>query len=222
VDWETVLDGARWFHWTGITPALSDSLLGTLRNGLELAKKNGIRVSVDLNYRKKLWAEEKAQAVMTSLMSYVDILIGNEEDPIKVFGIKPEGTDVDKGKLNVEGYRDLTKILVDQFHFEKVAITLRESISASENFWSACLFNGEEFILGPRYHVPIVDRVGTGDAFAAGLIYSLLQGKKDKEALAAGIAAASFKHSILGDFNIVSLQEVERLASGETSGRVQR
>jgi 2-dehydro-3-deoxygluconokinase len=222
VDWERVLEGAHWFHWTGITPALSDSLLVTLRNGLEIAKKKGIMISVDLNFRKKLWKEEKAQSVMTELMSYVDILIGNEEDPIRVFGIKPKGTDVDKGKLEVEGYKNLTKILVEQYGFKKVAITLRESISASENFWSACLFNGEEFILGPRYHVPIVDRVGTGDAFAAGLIYSFLQGKTDKEALSVGIAAASLKHSILGDFNIVRVEEVERLAAGDTTGRVQR
>jgi 2-dehydro-3-deoxygluconokinase len=187
-----------------------------------MAKNKGITVSVDLNFRKKLWSEEKAREVMTNLMSYVDILIGNEEDPIKVFGVKPKGTDVDKGKLHVEGYKDLTKILVDKFHFEKIAITLRESISASENFWSACLFNGEEFIQGPRYHVPIVDRVGTGDAFAAGLIYSLLEGKKDSEALSFAVAAACLKHSIWGDFNIVSVEEVERLAAGDTTGRVQR
>jgi 2-dehydro-3-deoxygluconokinase len=222
VDWEKVLDGASWFHWSGITPALSDSLLAVLRNGLEMAKKGGIKVSVDLNFRKKLWTEEKAREVMTGLMSYVDILVGNEEDPIKVFGIKPKGTDVDKGTLDVEGYKDLTKTLAERFGFKKVAITLRESISASENFWSACLFNGEEFIQGPRYHVPIVDRVGTGDAFAAGLIYSLLQGKKDSEALSFGIAAACLKHSIWGDFNIIGVEDAERLVAGETTGRVQR
>lgn len=222
VDWKSVLDGARWFHWTGITPALSDSLLATLRNGLETAKEMGITVSVDLNFRKKLWTEDKARIVLTDLVSYADILIGNEEDPIKVFGIKPEGTDVDKGLLNVEGYKDLAKILVERFGFDKVAITLRESISASENFWAACLFNGEEFIQGPRYHVPIVDRVGTGDAFAAGLIYGLLTGKSDSEALSFGVAAASLKHSIWGDFNISGVEEVERLAAGETTGRVQR
>ncbi len=222
VDWEKVLDGTRWFHWTGITPALSDSLLAILRNALEMAKKKGITVSADLNFRKKLWSEENAREVMTSLMPYVDVLIGNEEDPTRVFGIQPEGTDVESGKLSIEGYKKLTKALMDEFGFQKVAITLRESISASENFWSACLFNGEEFIQGPRYHVPIVDRVGTGDAFAAGLIYSLVQGKKDKEALSFGIAAACLKHSIWGDFNIVSVEEVERLAAGETTGRVQR
>jgi len=222
VDWENVLDGAGWFHWTGITPALSDSVQAVLRNGLEIAKKKGITVSADLNFRKKLWTEERAQNVMTDLMPYVDIIIGNEEDPIRVFGIRPKETDVDKGRLSMEGYKNLTKSLADRFGFKKVAITLRESISASENFWSACLFDGEKFIQGPRYHVQIVDRVGTGDAFAAGLIYSLLQEKKDEEALSFGIAAACLKHSILGDFNIASVEEVERLAAGDTTGRVQR
>jgi len=222
VDWERVLEGTSWFHWTGITPALSDSLLNTLRDGLEQAKKMGITVSADLNFRKKLWSEEKARGVMTDLMPLVEVLIGNEEDPARIFGIQPEGTDVESGKLSIDGYKKLTKDLMDRFGFKKVAITLRESISAAENFWSACLFNGAEFIQGPRYHVPIVDRVGTGDAFAAGLIYSLFQGKKDGEALSFGIAAACLKHSIWGDFNIVSVGEVERLAAGEKSGRVQR
>ena len=222
MDWDRVLDGAKWFHWTGITPALSDSLSAALRNSLDTAKKMGITVSVDLNFRKKLWTEEKARSVLSDLMPWVDILIGNEEDPIKVFGIEPRGTDVDKGNLDVEGYESLTKTLVNRFGFKKVAITLRESISASENFWSACLFNGKEFIVGPKYHVPILDRVGTGDAFAAGLIYSLLQGKKDREALAFGVAAACLKHSVMGDFNIVTIEEVERLSAGQTTGRVQR
>jgi 2-dehydro-3-deoxygluconokinase len=222
VDWEKVLNGARWFHWSGITPALSDSLLTVLREGLETAKKMKIMVSVDVNFRKKLWTEEKAGSVMTGLMDYVDVLIGNEEDPIKVFGIKPKGTDVDRGKLETEGYKELTKTLADRFGFRKVAITLRESISASENYWSACLFDGKEFIKGPRYHVPIVDRVGTGDAFAAGLIYGLLMGRKDKEALSFGIAAACLKHSIWGDFNIAGVEEVERLAAGDITGRVRR
>jgi len=222
LDWERIFSDAQWFHWTGITPALSDSLLAVLREGLEQAKKSGITVSMDLNYRKKLWSEEKAQDVITDLMPYVDILIGNEEDPIRLFGIQPSGTDITSGKLSVEGYEELAKTLHDKFDLKKVALTLRESVSASENYWSACLYDGKEFVRGPKYHVWILDRVGTGDAFAAGLIYSLIQGKRDSDALAFGVAAASLKHSIWGDFNVVSVEEVERLASGETTGRVQR
>jgi 2-dehydro-3-deoxygluconokinase len=222
LDWEYILKDAQWFHWTGITPALSDSLQAVLREGLEQAKKRGISVSVDLNYRKKLWSEEKAQEVMTELMPYVDILIGNEEDPTRVFGIQPAGTDITSGKLSVQGYKELMKTLCDQFDLKKVAITLRESVSASENYWSACLFDGKEFVIGPKYHVWIIDRVGTGDAFAAGLIYSLIKGKNNSDALAFGVASAALKHSVWGDFNIASVEEVERLASGETTGRVQR
>jgi len=222
LDWEQVLEDAQWFHWTGITPALSDSLAASLREGLTLAKKKGITVSVDLNYRKKLWSEDKARKVMTELMPFVDILIGNEEDPHRVFGIQPKRTDVAAGKLDVEGYRELAKELVKRFGFKKVAISLRESLSASENIWSACLFSGNKFIKSPKHRVWIVDRVGAGDAFAAGLIFSLLKGKTDKEALTFGVAAACLKHSICGDFNLVSVEEVERVAAGETAGRVQR
>jgi 2-dehydro-3-deoxygluconokinase len=222
LNWERVFADTRWFHWTGITPALSDSLQVTLREGLEQAKKRGITVSMDLNYRKKLWSEEKAQEIITDLMPYVDILIGNEEDPIRVFGIRPTGSDITSGKLNIEGYKELMKILHDKFDLEKVALTLRESVSASENYWSACLYDGKEFVSGPKYHVWILDRVGTGDAFAAGLIYSLIKGKSNSDALAFGVAAASLKHSIWGDFNIAGVEEIERLASGETSGRVRR
>ncbi len=222
LNWDDVLKDADWFHWTGITPALSDSAAACLRSGLELARKRGITVSVDLNYRKKLWSEEKAREVMTGLMPFVDICIGNEEDPIRIFGLQPKDTDVTAGKVNVEGYRRLTREMVKRFGFKKVAITLRESISASENVWSACLFHGEKFLTGSRHRVWIVDRVGTGDAFTSGLIYSFIKGKTDHEALNFGIAAACIKHSIEGDFNLASVAEVERIAAGETSGRVQR
>ena len=222
VDWGKVLDGACWFHWSGITPALGDSLRATLHQGLQMARKKGLGISADLNYRRKLWSEGEAREVLTDLMPYVDVLIGNEEDPIRVFDIKPRGTDIDRGELNAEGYEELTRLLADRFGFQKIAITLRESLSASENFWSACLFNGKEFILGPRHRVPIVDRVGTGDAFAAGLIYGFLNDKNDTEALSLGVAAACLKHSILGDFNIASIEEVERIAAGKTAGRIQR
>ncbi|UCC41498.1 MAG: aldolase [Candidatus Aminicenantes bacterium] len=222
LDWEAVFKNAQWFHWTGITPALGDSVVATLRMALEVAKKKKITVSADLNYRKKLWKDEKAKEVMEKLMPFVDILIGNEEDPIRVFGIKPKGTDVTEGKLDIEGYRKLAEALIERFGFKKVAITLRESISASENYWSACLFDGKNFYKSPRYYIWIIDRVGTGDAFAAGLIYSILKGKADQEALSFGVAAACLKHSISGDFTSVSVQEVERLVAGEQSGRVQR
>jgi 2-dehydro-3-deoxygluconokinase len=222
LDWEQVLEKARWFHWTGISPALGDSVIATLREGLETAKKRKITVSADLNYRRKLWSEEKAKSVMEELMPFVDILIGNEEDPTRVFAIKPKGTEVAKGKLNIEGYRGMAQKLAHKYGFKKVALTLRESLSASENYWSACLFNGKNFYQSPRYQVWIIDRVGTGDAFAAGLIYSVIKGKADSEALSFGVASACLKHSISGDFTSVSVQEVERLMAGETAGRVER
>ncbi len=222
IDWQRVFENADWFHWTGITPALSGSLAELLQEGLDAAKKLGIKVSADLNYRKKLWSQEEARSCLTPLMRYVDVLIGNEEDPIQVFGLIPEDSYVEKGHINVEGYKDLAKSLVSEFGFEKVAITLRESVSASENFWSAVLFDGDKFYQGPRHHVWIVDRVGTGDAFAGGLIYSLLKGKTEKDALAFGIAAACLKHSVMGDFSLASVEEVEAFAEGQTTGRVQR
>ncbi|MFB0566070.1 MAG: KHG/KDPG aldolase/sugar kinase fusion protein [Candidatus Aminicenantaceae bacterium] len=222
VDWHKVLENAEWFHWTGITPALSDSAAAALKRGLEIAREKRITVSADLNYRRKLWSEDKARPVMTELMPFVDVCIANEEDPIRVFGLKPKGTDISTGRLDVEGYRKLAGEMVERFGLKKVAITLRESISASENYWSACLHDGKNFYKSPRYKVWIIDRVGAGDAFAAGLIYSILKGKKVQDALSFGVAAACLKHSICGDFNLVSIKEVERLAAGEMSGRVQR
>ncbi|MDH5467896.1 MAG: sugar kinase [Candidatus Aminicenantes bacterium] len=222
LDWERILENSHWFHWTGITPALSDSAAASLREGLEVARKKRITVSVDLNFRRKLWSEEKAREVMTGLMAYVDILFGNEEDPTRIFGLRPRKTDVVAGKLDIEGYRELAKELVKRFGFKKVAISLRQSISASENVWSACLFNGKNFYKSPQHRVWIVDRVGTGDAFAAGVIFSLLKERTDQQALHFGVAAACLKHSIYGDFNLASEEEVERVASGVTSGRVQR
>ncbi len=222
LDWEQILENAQWFHWTGITPALSDSAAAALHKGLGIAKKKGITVSVDLNYRKKLWSEERAREVMTGLMDYVDILFGNEEDSSRIFGIQPKRTNVASGKLDVEGYREVAKALMKRFGLKKVAISLRESLSASENVWSACLLSGNKFITSKKRKVWIVDRVGTGDAFAAGLIYSFLKEKTDQEALDFGVAASCLKHSILGDFNLVDKEEVERIAAGETTGRVLR
>jgi 2-dehydro-3-deoxygluconokinase len=222
LDWEKILDTTVWFHWTGITPALGDSVTETLKEGLKIAKDRGITVSADLNYRKKLWTEEKAGKVLAGLMPYVDILIANEEDPAAIFGIKAAETDVEKGRLNIDGYRKVAEELIERFGFKKVAITLRQSISASENKWSACLYDGESFYHSPVHHVWVVDRVGAGDAFAAGLIYGFLTGKSDSEALNFGAAASCLKHSISGDFNVVSVAEVEHLAAGETGGRVRR
>ena len=222
LDWDTIFDKTSWFHWTGITPALGDSVLDTLRQGLKTAKEKGITVSCDLNFRKKLWSEDRAKDIMTELMSYVDVLFGNEEDAIRIFGILPGKSDVETGHLDMEGYRDMAQELVERFALQKVAITLRESVSASENFWSACLFDGRKFFQSKRYHVTVLDRVGSGDAFASGFIAGLLKGQGDQEALEFGVAAACLKHSIQGDFNQVSPEEVAQLAAGYTSGRVQR
>lgn len=222
IDWERALQDADWFHWTGITPALSVSVAELLQEGLETAKKFGIKVSADLNYRKKLWSEKEARSRMTELMPYVDVLFGNEEDPTRVFGLIPRGSNVEEGTIDIEGYKELAESLIQQFGFEKVAITLRESVSASENYWSAVLFDRQALYQGPRYRVHILDRVGTGDAFAAGLIYALLEGKAEAEALSFGIAAACLKHTVMGDFSMATVEEVEAFAQGQTTGRVQR
>ena len=222
IDWERALQDVDWFHWTGITPALSVSVAELLREALETAKKFGIKVSADLNFRKKLWSEKEARSRMTELMPYVNVLFANEEDPIRVFGLIPRGSDVEKGMIDIEAYRELAESLVQKFGFEKVAITLRESISASSNYWSAVLCDGRKLYEGPRYHVHILDRVGTGDAFAAGLIYAFLRDKTEDEALAFGIAAACLKHSVLGDFSMANVEDVEAFARGKTTGRVQR
>jgi len=221
-DWERILEGASWFHWSGITPALGDGPALALRSGLETAKSRGMTVSVDLNFRKKLWSEAKAREVMEGLMPYVDVCIGNEEDPIRIFGLTASGTDVERGKLDSEGYQALCRDLRETYGFQKVAITLRESVSASQNRWTACLDNGREFFLGPHYDIPIIDRVGSGDAFASGLIYSLLRGETDRDALAFGVASAAWKHSVSGDFNQADVAEIERLTAGDASGRIRR
>ncbi len=221
-DWAAILKDAAWFHWTGITPALGPGPAEALEEGLKAARTLRVRVSVDLNYRARLWSESEARETMERLMPYVDICIGNEEDPSRIFGIQAAHTDVERGELDAEGYRSLTAELQEKFGFAKVAITLRESLSASENHWSACLYNGEEFLLGPRYRVPIVDRVGTGDAFAAGLIHSWLKGRDDQAALDFGVAAAAWKHSLYGDFNQAGEEEIERLAAGDRTGRIRR
>lgn len=221
-DWEKILDNADWFHFTGITPALSDAVANITLDALKVAKRKNIKVSCDLNYRKKLWSKQKANEVMSSLMPYVDVLIANEGDADDVFGIKPEGNDVDNGKINREGYEQVAQKLIDRFGFQAVAITLRESISANDNNWGAMLYSAKEAHFSKTYPVRIVDRVGGGDSFGAGLIYSLLNGYSAQDAIEFAVAASALKHTVEGDYNRVSVQEVEQLKGGNASGRVQR
>lgn len=221
-DFDKIFDGADWFHFTGITPALSDEAAELTEAALKAAKAKGITVSVDLNFRKKLWSSEKAQKVMTNLMQYVDVCIGNEEDAEKVLGFKPGNTDVTSGDLELAGYQDIFKQMIDKFGFKYVVSSLRESYSASDNGWSAAIYDGKEFYHSRKYNVRIVDRVGGGDSFAGGLICGLLDGKDMKASLEFAVAASALKHTIPGDFNLVSRSEVEALVGGDGSGRVQR
>jgi 2-dehydro-3-deoxygluconokinase len=225
VDWESVLNGANWFHWTGITPALGKNLQDILQKACKAAKKLGVTVSTDLNYRKKLWTESEAQSVMIPLMEYVDVCISNEEDAEKTLGLRAGETDVQKAQLDEKGYVELARTLKNKFDFRAVAITLRESYSASRNGWSAILHDDRECSTpyrSKRYDIALVDRVGGGDAFGAGLIYGHLTGKPSTEALEYAVAASCLKQTIPGDFNHVSAAEVEGLAAGGGSGRVQR
>lgn len=222
-NFDAIFEGADWFHFSGITPALSDSAAILTEKALQTAKNHNVTVSVDLNYRKKLWTPERAKEVMTNLMQYVDVCIGNEEDAEKVLGFKPGETDVTRGELKLEGYKDIFNQMKEQFGFKYVVTTLRESYSASDNGWSALIYDGEEFYHSKKYEVRIVDRVGGGDSFAGGLIYGLLNPKKDfKDALEFAVAASALKHTIKGDFNLVTIEEVETLVNGDASGRVQR
>ncbi len=224
-DFDKIFEGADWFHFTGITPAVSDAAAELTEAALKAAKKHGVKVSCDLNFRKKLWSSEKAQKVMTNLMQYVDVCIGNEEDAEKVLGFKPGNTDVTSGELELSGYVDIFNQMCDKFNFEYVISSLRESHSASDNGWSACIMDGKsrEFYHSRKYHItPIVDRVGGGDSFAAGLICGLVDGKDMKAALEFAVAASALKHTIPGDFNLVTRSDVDALAGGDGSGRVQR
>lgn len=223
-DFDAIFEGADWFHFTGITPAVSDSAAELTEAALKAAKAKGITVSVDLNFRKKLWSSEKAQRIMTNLMQYVDVCIGNEEDAEKVLGFKPGNTDVTSGELELAGYKDIFEQMVEKFNFKYVISSLRESYSASDNGWSACIYSRDdkEFYHSKKYEVRIVDRVGGGDSFAAGTICGLLDGKNFKDALEFGVAASALKHTIPGDFNLVSREDVDNLVAGDGSGRVQR
>ena len=221
-DWNAIFDGASWFHFTGITPALGDGVADIVMEALKAAKAKGLTVSCDLNYRKNLWSKEKAKEVMSRLVPQVDICIANEEDASDVFGINAENTDITFGALSHDGYKEVAKTLCERFGFKKVAITLRESISANDNNWAAMLYDGKEYFFSKKYPVHIVDRVGGGDSFGAGLIYAGLKGWANQEALEFAVASSCLKHSIEGDYNLVSVDEVKKLAEGDASGRVQR
>jgi 2-dehydro-3-deoxygluconokinase len=226
-DWDSILQGsdrepASWFHFTGITPALGDNVAELTLEALKAARAKGLTVSCDLNYRKNLWSKEKAGEVMGRLVPYVDVCIANEEDASDVFGIKAGNTDITTGKISGEGYKEVAKTLSDRFGFKKVAITLRESISANDNNWAAMLYDGKDYFFSKKYPVHIVDRVGGGDSFGAGLIYGTLQNWSPQETLEFAVAASCLKHSIEGDYNLVSVDEAKKLSGGDASGRVQR
>ncbi len=222
--WAQLLEGAVWFHGTGITPALGPTVAAATLEAVEAARAAGARVSIDLNYRKKLWTEKEAQAVMRPLASRAHVLVANEEDVQACLGLPVRGADVRSGDLDPAAYRETAVRVARDFGTELVAITLRESRSASRNGWSAVLWEADAaaFHESPRYDVTLVDRIGGGDSFAAGLIYGLVTGRAPAEALRFAVAASALKQSIPGDFNRVSVEEVDRLAAGDASGRVRR
>ncbi len=221
-NWEEIFKGADWFHFTGITPALGDNVADICLEAVKAAKKQGVKISCDLNYRKKLWTREKAGEVMGRLMEYVDVCIANEEDAADVFGIKAANTDVTKGKVDHEGYKDVAKQLKERFGFSHVAITLRGSISANDNDWAAMLYDGNDYYFSRQYRIHIVDRVGGGDSFGGGLIYAMLSGFSAQQTIEFAVAASCLKHTVEGDYNLVGVNEVKNLAGGDGSGRVQR
>ena len=221
-NWDEIFTGADWFHFTGITPALGPNMVQACKDACEAAKRHGVTISCDLNYRSKLWTRAEAKVAMSELCKYVDVCIANEEDAKDVFGIEAANTDIYGGKLNHEGYKSVAVQLKEQFGFKKVAITLRTSLSASDNDWAGMLYDGTDFYFSKGYHLHIVDRVGGGDSFAGGLIYALMAGKDTQQAIEFAVAASALKHSIEADYNRVSVAEVEKLAGGDGSGRVQR
>ena len=221
-DWDAIFEGADWFHWTGITPALGGHLPQICLEACKAAKARGVKISCGLNFRNKLWTRQEACAVMSQLMPYVDVCIANEEDAKDVFGIEAEGTDIGAGKLNHEGYISVARQIHDRFGCESVAITLRSSISADDNDWAAMLYCGGQAYFSPSYRIHIVDRVGGGDSFGGGLIYTQLVGMEPQKAINFAVAASCLKHTICHDFNLVTVEEVESLAAGNASGRIKR
>lgn len=225
MDWASIFDGKDWFHWTGITPALGDKAAKALKDACIAAKNAGATISCDLNFRSKLWSEKEAQSVMNPLMEYVDVCIANEEDAQKSLGFSAGSTNVEGAHLDEKGYSDMAKSLKNKYGFSVVAITLRESFSASRNGWSALLHDDKdcrEPKRSARYEIDIIDRVGGGDSFASGLIYGLLTKENSSDALEFAVAASCLKHTIPGDFNLVSVEEVEKLVKSDGSGRVER
>ena len=221
-DWDSILANAGWFHFTGITPALGEGCAALCLEACKAAKERGIPVSCDLNYRKNLWSRERAGQVMAELMPYVTLLIANEEDAADVFGIHAAGSDAGKGTLSREGYADVARQLSGRFGIPEIAVTLRSSITANDNIWAAMLYSAGECCFSKEYPVHIVDRVGGGDSFGAGLIYATCAGMQAQERLEFAVAASCLKHAVEGDFNLVSADEVQKLAAGNASGRVQR
>ena len=222
-DFDKIMEGADWFHWSGITPAISDKAATLTLMACQAAKRHGVTVSCDLNFRKKLWTSAKAQQVMRPLMQYVDVCIGNEEDAKLCLGFTPDA-DVEKGQTDAHGYYGIFKGMMQEFGFKYVVSTLRESKSASHNGWKALSYDGQQFYESKHYDIlPITDRVGGGDSFSGGLIHGLIAYDGDQaRALEFAVAASALKHTIPGDFNMVSREEVENLAGGDASGRVQR
>lgn len=222
-DFDAIMQGASWFHWSGITPALSDNAAEITRLACQAAKRHGVTISVDLNFRKKLWSSEKAISVMRPLMQYVDVCIGNEEDAELCLGFKPDA-DVEAGNTNAEGYKTIFQQMAEEFHFKYVVSTLRESFSATHNGWKAMLYDGIQFYQSKRYDInPIIDRVGGGDSFSAGLIHGMLKYPNNlANALEFAVAASALKHTINGDYNFVTEDEVLALVKGNANGRVQR
>lgn len=225
IDWDNVFKGANWFHWTGITPALGPNVQRELREACLSARKAGVTISADLNYRQKLWTEKEAQSVMNPLMEYVDVCIANEEDAEKSLGYRAGTSKVESANLDEDAYISLTETLKKTYGFKTIAITLRESYSASVNGWSAIMHDNKNCLRpfrSTRYEMTIVDRVGGGDSFASGLIYGLLTKDDTREALEFAVAASCLKHTIPGDFNLITTAEVEKLIHSGGSGRVER
>lgn len=221
-DFDRIFKDAKWFHVSGITPALSENTRQITEKAMIAAKNHNVTVSVDLNYRRKLWSKERAREVMTALMEHVDVCIGNEEDAEITLGFKPKGTDVFKGELNLDGYKDIFQQMKEKFGFKYIGTTLRESYSASDNGWSVLVYDGETFCHSRKYEIHLVDRGGGGASFSAGLIYGLLSGMSLEETTEFAAAASALKQTILGDFNLTTVEEVNQIVGGDLSGRVQR